>query len=203
MTEPHRRHWLWMRAIAGAAASILAGAALGVVAGWTLAMWYSRASPALESDQLARRAALAHAVYAPEVRHPVEVAAGERAHLTAWLSKRLEVDVRAPDLGAAGFALLGGRLLPGEALSGAASLPAAQFMYENANGRRVTLYVRNAGPRQSESELNYSRVGAVVVLHWIEGGLGYAVASADVGRGELRGVAQTVRRQRDPGFVRR
>lgn len=76
----------------------------------------------------ARRAALAHAVYAPEVRHPVEVAAVEKAHLAAWLSKRLEAEVRAPDLGGAGFALLGGRLLPGEALSGAASLPAAQFM---------------------------------------------------------------------------
>ncbi|MDH3317698.1 MAG: anti-sigma factor, partial [Gammaproteobacteria bacterium] len=38
---------------------------------------------------LPREAAYAHAVYVPEVRHPVEVGADERAHLNAWLSKRL------------------------------------------------------------------------------------------------------------------
>lgn len=112
----------------------------------------------------------------------------------AWLSKRLEADVNAPDLGGAGFVLLGGRLLPAEALSGTASLPAAQFMYENANGRRVTLYIRNAGPQHGDSELDLARVGPVRVFHWIHGALAYAIASADVDQGELRSLAQAVRR---------
>ena len=38
---------------------------------------------------LARSAAIAHAVYTPEVRHPVEVGAEQEAHLVQWLSKRL------------------------------------------------------------------------------------------------------------------
>ena len=53
-----------------------------------------------ESGRLkqARRAANAHAVYVPEVRHPVEVGADQEAHLVQWLSKRLAVPVRAPAL---------------------------------------------------------------------------------------------------------
>ena len=36
------------------------------------------------------RAARAHLVYSPEVRHPVEVEAKEKDHLVKWLSKRLD-----------------------------------------------------------------------------------------------------------------
>ena len=39
---------------------------------------------------LPQRAALAQAVYEPEVLHPVEVGAEQEAHLVKWLSKRLE-----------------------------------------------------------------------------------------------------------------
>lgn len=201
MSEPHFRRGRLVGTL-GAAAMLLAGVAFGLLAGWALSAWYSQPTAALEGSQLARRAALAHAIYAPEVRHPVEVAAGENAHLAAWLSKRLEADVRAPDLGGAGFALLGGRLLPGEAPSGAESLPAAQFMYENANGQRVTLYVRNTSRLHGDSEPRYARIGNVAVFQWAEGPLEYAIASADLGRNELRLLRQAAR-QRDRGFVRR
>ena len=53
------------------------------------------------------RAALAHAVYAPEVRHPVEVDASQQEHLVRWLSKRLGLDLKVPVLAAEGFELLG------------------------------------------------------------------------------------------------
>ncbi|HUF81974.1 MAG TPA: hypothetical protein VMN03_12605 [Burkholderiales bacterium] len=102
--------------------------------------------------------------------------------------------MRAPDLSGAGFALLGGRLLPAETLSGAASLPATQFMYESAHGRRVTLYVRNASPQHGGSRPDYARIGAVAVFHWTEGAIEYAVASADVRGSELRALAELVRR---------
>jgi anti-sigma factor RsiW len=38
----------------------------------------------------------AHKLYAVEVRHPVEVAGNERAHLQQWLTKRCGYEVRAP-----------------------------------------------------------------------------------------------------------
>ena len=129
------------------------------------------------------------------MRHPVEVGAGERAHLIAWLSKRLEADVRPPELDAEGFAFVGGRLLPGNALSANGTLSAAQFMYENANGRRVTLYVRNAGEDERRFEPRHARVGGAGTFRWIEGRLACALASGDLGRSELLRLAESVRRQ--------
>jgi anti-sigma factor RsiW len=60
-----------------------------------------------------RDAAIAHAVFSPEVRHPVEVQAADAQHLVSWLSKRIGTELKAPDFTALGFDLLGGRLLTG------------------------------------------------------------------------------------------
>lgn len=180
------------------AGALFLGAAIGVAASWTFLEWHSPRSAARDSDSiLTQRAALAHAIYAPEVRHPVEVRADDKAHLTAWLSKRLEADVRPPELDAEGFALVGGRLLPGEALFPRAPLPAAQFMYESASGRRITLYVRNAGLDERRTQPRYARVSGVGVFRWIDGRLACALASGDIGRGELRRLTESVQRQGD------
>lgn len=87
-------------------------------------------------DQSFARALAAHAIFVPEVRHPVGVDAGQQQHLVAWLSKRLSVTIRAPMLESLGFQLLGGRLLPAD------GQPAAQFMYQDGGGQRLTLYAR-------------------------------------------------------------
>src|SRR6185295_12176597 len=106
-----RRRW---RVAALAASCAVLGAALGAFAGWQLHA--SRAAPVAAADgtTMARRAAVAHAVYSPEVRHPVEVGADQEQHLVTWLSKRLGVKVKAPKLEDVGMSLVGGRLLPGE-----------------------------------------------------------------------------------------
>mgnify|MGYP006966865714 CR=1 FL=1 len=109
----------------------------------------------------------AHAVYVTEVLHPVEVKADQEAHLVAWLSKRLGKAVKAPDMARAGFALVGGRLLPDE------GRPAAQFMYENREGRRVTLYVRSDdGP---DTAFKYAAEDGISAFYWIDGSLAYAL----------------------------
>src|SRR5260370_990363 len=48
--------------------------------------------PVAAVTPLPARAARAHLVYSPEVRHPVEVEAKEKDHLAKWLSKRLGVN---------------------------------------------------------------------------------------------------------------
>ena len=63
-------------------------------------------------------------------------AADQEAHLVAWLSKRLGTQLKIPQLSGLGFNLVGGRLLPGD------QGPVAQFMYQDAQGQRLTLYVR-------------------------------------------------------------
>ena len=163
-------------------------ALLCVGAGWFGHAW---TTPSAASDAfafMARRAANAHAVYVPEVRHPVEVGADQEAHLVQWLSKRLAVPVRAPALSRQGFRLVGGRLLPGD------DRPVAQFMYQNEAGKRLTLYVvplATAKPAAAESAFRFERFGNVSVFYWSEDGRGYAL-SGDVTRAELLPVARTV-----------
>ncbi len=187
-----RRQGRWR--VAGAIAGWIAvGAAIGGVTGWQLHAQLAIAPVAqAEVPVIARRAALAHATYAPEVRHPVEVGADEEQHLVAWLSKRLGGDVRAPRLEAHGMTLVGGRLLPRD------PGPVAQFMYQNAPGRRVTLYVRTEAPDQRETAFRFAREGNVRVFYWIDRKFGYALSSADLEREELLRLANEIYRQLNP-----
>jgi len=181
------------RTFAVAAGWVVLGIAVGAVAGWQLhALQASAPAATAEAPVIARRAALAHATYSPEVRHPVEVGADQEQHLVAWLSKRLGGDVRAPKLDGLGMALVGGRLLPRD------PGPVAQFMYQNAQGRRVTLYVRTEAANQRETAFRFARDGNVRVFYWIDRNFGYALSSADMEREELLNLANVVYRQLNP-----
>jgi len=171
---------------------VVLGFAAGALAGWQLHGSRPVVAPAADAGLMARRAAIAHATYSPEVRHPVEVGADQEQHLVAWLSKRLGVKVRAPKLEEAGLALVGGRLLPGE------SGPVAHFMYQTNNGRRLTMYVRAEPSKNRETAFRYSRENNVGVFYWIDRDSGYAIASADLNREELLRVATLVYKQLEP-----
>ena len=119
---------------------------------------------------LVRDAAIAHVVFTPEVRHPVEVQAADAEHLVVWLSKRLGTELRAPDFSALGFELLGGRLLAGQ------SGPVAQFMYQDAAQRRVTLYVRRDVTGNAETAFRHATENGVDVFYWVDRDFGYALS---------------------------
>src|SRR3989344_1545383 len=92
----------------------------------------------VSASGFAQRAAVAHAVYSPDVRRPVGGgAAPHEDQLVAWLSKRMGAPMKPPRLQAQGYTLEGGRLLPG------GQGPVAQFMYRNELGSKLTLYVSN------------------------------------------------------------
>ena len=137
------------------------------------------------------RAARAHAVFVTEVRQPVEVDAKQQEHLVAWLSKRLGTQLRVPVLATEGFELLGGRLLPGP--DGAV----AQFMYQDASGARLTLYVSRRTTGDSQTAFRFSQEGNVSVFYWIDRDYGYALSS-EVARPLLAKVANSVYRQIEP-----
>src|SRR6185369_7267622 len=107
-----------------------------------------------------RQAAIAHAVYAPEVRHPVEVGADEEEHLLRWLSKRLGTELKCPSLTAYGFELVGGRLLSGP------NGPVAHFMFQDAKGTRLTLYVSGQRSDSRETAFRFSQEDRVSVFYW-------------------------------------
>jgi anti-sigma factor RsiW len=129
------------------------------------------------NHEFIHQAALAHAVYVPEVRHPVEVTAAQQEHLVQWLSKRIGKPLKVPNLSAQGFDLVGGRLLPGD--EGAR----AQFMFQNTGGERITLYL-GALPASTntadtrETAFRYSTEGTVPGFYWVDRGFGYALAGS-------------------------
>ncbi len=126
----------------------------------------------------------AHSVYVPEVRHPVEVGAAEEAHLVQWLTKRIGANVRAPALAPLGWKLVGGRLLPDR------GLPAAQFMYEDATGRRLTLYLRKE-TSLNNTAFQFAESDGFGAFYWVDRPLAYAIAGR-LGREELTSLATAV-----------
>ncbi len=184
------------RMYAFAAGFTVLGLAVGTLLGWQLHA--QRAPLAGSAGGIAKNAAVAHATYSPEVRHPVEVGADQEQHLVAWLSKRLGTSVRAPKLEPSGFNLVGGRLLPGDARPAGGPSPVAQFMYQTQGGRRLTLYVRTEATGNRETAFRYALEGNVGVFYWIDRNVGYALSSADLNREELLAVANTVYKQLNP-----
>lgn len=168
---PAPRHGAALWRIAAAFALL----ALGFAAGWGGA----RLMPGTPAG-VAQAAMAGYATYAVEVRHPVEVAADDEAHLVQWLSKRLGTPIRPPDLAGEGFTLIGGRLLPGDVS------PAALLMYEDTLGRRLALYItRSEG---AQSELAFAEEPGRQAFWWVEDGLGCALAG-DLPRETLRRLA--------------
>ena len=182
-----------MRQAALVASWVALGAALGAIGGWHLHATQPAAPVAMDgATALARRAAVAHATYSPEVRHPVEVGADQEAHLVAWLSKRLGTQLRAPKLESVGYHLVGGRLLPGE------NGPVAHFMYQNNGGTRITLYVRSDMGSNRSTAFRYARDGNIGVFYWVDSKLGYAISSADISKEDLLNVANAAYQQLNP-----
>lgn len=189
-----RWQWRWQALAAGLAIALASGGA-----GWALrgaagpeprlAEFSARdglAQPALGG--LAHQAAVAHVVYSPDARRPVEIGAGQEDQLVAWLSKRLGSKIRPPHLGQLGYELIGGRLLPGT------SGPVAQFMYHDGGGQRLTLYVSTEQAHNKDTGFRFAKEGPVNVFYWIDGKFGYAL-SAGIDKGELARVATAVYEQ--------
>lgn len=216
--EQQAQWWRW----GGMAASVL----LAFVLGWTgrsqwpaglpgktLATGQGAALVAAEPAQrFAQQASVAHAVYQPEVRHPVEVTAAQQDHLVQWLSKRLDRPLKVPVLGAQGYELVGGRLLPGD------TGVRAQFMYQNSAGQRITLYLGalaptpprpasdNQGGTKARTEapaaapttaFQFTHEGPVPGFYWTDAGFGYAL-SGQLSRPELLSLSTAVYQQLNP-----
>jgi anti-sigma factor RsiW len=180
----------------------------GIAAGFVLAFgvgWISNGqlvgnqSPSatlargVAQHEFVRQASFAHAVYMPEKRHPVEVTAAEQDHLVQWLSRRLGKPLKVPQLSTLGFELVGGRLLPGDV--GAR----AQFMFQDAQGQRITLYLgaidqKSDKVEQDETRFRYEPDGPVPSFYWFDQGFGYALAG-QVNREKLIALATLVYQQ--------
>jgi anti-sigma factor RsiW len=179
--------WRW----GGMAAGLLLAFGMGWLAS---SQWYTGHGAAgmargEAARHFAQQAAVAYAVFQPEVRHPVEVTAAQQEHLVQWLSKRLGRPLKVPVLTAQGYELVGGRLLPGD--DGAR----AQFMYQDNTGQRITLYVgavkAGSGGDVRETAFRFLDDGPVPAFYWVDQGFGYAI-SGKLPRATLQELARLV-----------
>ena len=184
---------LLLRSMAAAFAWLSVGAVIGSLLSWQY--WshdesanpaIARRNPASDLPRFVHQAAVAYAVYAPEVRHPVEVSSTDAKTLNTWLSKRLQRAMQAPDLSRFGFSLIGGRLLPAEL-----NKPAAQFMYEDRQGQRITMYLRGMAEPTPETAFRFADQGGVHTFYWVEGDWGYAL-SGELSRTQLLSLAHAI-----------
>lgn len=168
---------------AGLAAAALAIFVAGVGAGWLANEQRPSIAMSTPTASIAQGATAAYRTFVVEVAHPVEVGAAQEGHLLQWLSKRLGRRLEAPDLAPFGYRLIGGRLLPGD------SSAAAQLMYEDPTGRRLTLYVRAADG--TETAFRFQKDGNAATFAWIDQGFGFAV-TAMASREELLPIAEAI-----------
>jgi len=119
----------------------------------------------------ARAAAIAHVVYMPTVLRPANADADREADMTRWIAGQLGTERHAPMLTERGFALTGGRMLPGE------NGTIVEYMYRNADGERLTVCI---APRKTEAATTAFRLyedGPVKVYYWADGRFSYAVSA--------------------------
>lgn len=175
----------WQRPLLSMAASVML-----LVAGGYLGVQLERhdLAPETGAPSIVREAAMAYAVYTPEVRHPVEVPGDQAEHLEAWLSKRMGVPFRPPRLEPQGFTLVGGRLISSD------DGPGAFLMYEDEQGRRVVLYACHSEEKGRDTALRFAQDEGVSVFHWLAGPLSYAFAG-ELDRDTLRDLTEAVHRQ--------
>ncbi|PLQ01113.1 transcriptional regulator [Cupriavidus pauculus] len=190
----------WPLALAASLCALVVGAAGG---------WYARdhvgadAVAVAPMERFAREALASYVVYAPEVRHVVEVPASDEAHLIAWLSKRLGASLQVPDLHPQGFRLIGGRL--GASEGG----PMAILMYEDDAGTRVSLQLRRMAQGTPDTAFRLERLPprtparspaghATMAFYWVDRDLGFALAGP-LERERLLALAQVVYQQYQRG----
>jgi anti-sigma factor RsiW len=177
------RHSAWLRPALMAAG--LALLIVGAAGGWFVAHEFAP----MQTASFVDRAIVAYQVYAPEVRHPVEVAASDRDHLVAWLSKRIGEPLKIPDLSREGYTLLGGRLLAAE------DRPAAQLMYEDADKHRIAIFLAaNAGGQ--DTAFLVTEKGSITACYWLNEQLGFVI-TGETSRDKLMSMANDVYRQFD------
>jgi anti-sigma factor RsiW len=189
-----RRQWLPRgAAIAAGFALLISGAVAGWVARGELPPSTDKAvqiaaAPAIDTQVLMERATSAHMVSSPDDLRLANTTGA--AEIGQYLSTRMGEKVRVPQLTSLGYRLVGSRVLPD---SGG---PAAQFVFEDANNERVSLYVRSEAA--NGVDITYALSADLSMFYWNDSEHSYALVrdlEDETGRDALLKAAKAVYQQ--------
>lgn len=177
-----RRDWGGWRAAAAACLLLLVGGA----SGWMLRGVGSEQRVGINA--LAQEASYAYAVFGPDRGRPVEIAAADSAALVRWVENRLSRQIAVPDLAAAGYQFMGGRVVA------TGNGPAGLLMYDDAKGGRIAILMRPMVQDQNAAMAEH-REGDVFGYAWADSGMGYSLVGSSNNADLLHPVADEARRQ--------
>jgi anti-sigma factor RsiW len=181
--EPAWRRSKWLSAAAAILIFALGGV-VGTALSGTGLINFREISQKSNWPEFASDAVGAHLIFAADKNRPVEITSQQREKLVGWLAKWLGKEIQPPDLSAAGYELIGGRLLP------SGYWPAAQFMYQNSEGERLTLFIAKTNSGQ-EIDYNFWRKDKIGCYYWTEDQYGFAL-TGEADQKFLKSIAEKV-----------
>ncbi|HSC83707.1 MAG TPA: anti-sigma factor [Pseudomonas sp.] len=150
------------------AAALLLAIGLGGSGGWLARSQVLQAANPPMQDALE-----AHRLFALDRGAAVDVKVSQPAELQHWLAAHFSAAAPLPDLAAQGLHAVGGRLLATE--QGAAAL----LLFEDAQGQRISLYLREPGTLYANMPSGERAEGDLQARYWSRGGYNYALVSHD------------------------
>ena len=147
------------------AAVLLIAVSLGGIGGW-------HAREATQPPLLPMADAMqAYRLFAQDGIMPADYRSSDSGTMQTWLDRYFNQAHRLPDLSQAGFTPVSGRLLTTD--QGAA----AMVLYQDAQGRRISFYIRPPGPDNGFLPRGERTADGLQAQYWSGGGYNYAVVS--------------------------
>ncbi|WP_434557747.1 anti-sigma factor family protein [Pseudomonas sp. Z4-20] len=151
------------RYLASAAVLVLA-VGVGGFGGWQARQMTLLSAAAPMADALQ-----AYRLIAQQGILPADYQTGDEQSMQGWLDRYFTQANRLPDLSAAGFKPVSGRLLSTE--QGAA----AMVIYQDPSGQKISFYVRPPGPKNFLLPRGSRRDGELQAQYWSGPGYNYAI----------------------------
>ncbi|HEY0661273.1 MAG TPA: anti-sigma factor [Lysobacter sp.] len=152
------------------AAAMVLSLSLGALGGWQARSMRAETAVAPMADAMA-----AYRLVAMDASARPDLVPRSDDELQAWLDRHFQRATRMPDLSAAGFHAVGGRLFATD------QGPAVMVLYRDAAGHAISFYVRPPGPRNRLLPPGQRTEDGLMARYWSGPGYNYAMVSRSDG----------------------
>lgn len=151
------------------AASLFLALAIGAGTGW----WAHGPGQQTGLTALGHQAAVAQRVFVADNDRPVELTSADLTQKVGWNNTNEARHVTAPDLSEAGYKFIGSRLVATD--QGAAPM----FIYQNAQGGRISIFVRVMEAIDTNAPMRPIDSNNASGFAWSRDGIGFGVISSE------------------------